>query len=98
MILKRRIKNYFAGLYIRFCGRPSKLKKAIKKAQKLSKENNDRRYRVFFFGYKYRVWDRWQIKEQKRTGLLKYDLKVGSDFDTICFYDTLNPQKYAIPE
>ena len=93
--LKRKIKNFLLGWYIRFKGRPYLLDKAIREANRLSKKNNGRRYRVFFFGYEYRVWDRWQIKEQKRIGLLKKDRKVGEDFDKICFYDTLNPDLYV---
>lgn len=93
--LIRKIKNFCITWYIRFKGRQYLLDKAIKEANRLSKQNNGRRYRVFFFGYKYRVWDRWQIKEQKRIGLLKKDRKVGEDFDKICFYDTDNPQNYV---
>jgi hypothetical protein len=88
----QKIKNYFIGLYIRFCGRPSRLKKAIKKAKALNKKTG-KRYRVFFFGYRYHVWDRWDIKERKRIGLFHTHLKVGNDFDSICFYDTSNPDK-----
>jgi hypothetical protein len=90
--LKHSIKKFFVRWYIRFKGREYLLDKAIKKADRLSKENNGRRYRVFFFGYKYRVWDRLEIKRQKRIGLLKKDRKVGEDFDKICFYDTQNPR------
>lgn len=87
--MKQKVKEYLIGLYIRFCGRPSKLNKAIKKANKLHKETGQR-YRVFFFGYEYKVWNRLDIKRQKRIGLLLQDKKVGADFDTICFYDTNN--------
>lgn len=93
--LKCKIKNACVKWYIRFKMRPYLLDKAVKKAKRLSKKNNDRRYRVFFFGYKYRVWDRWAIKEQKRIGLLKRDRKVGEDFDKICFFDTQNPDRYV---
>lgn len=92
--LKRSIKNYFMKWYIRYKGRPYLLDKAIRKANKQYRKTG-KRYRVFFFGYKYRVWDRQDIKEQKRIGLLKYDLKVGKDFDGICFYDTHNPVPYV---
>lgn len=94
MELKRRIKNIAVKLFIRFKGNSYFLSKAIVKAEKLHKKNG-KRYRVFFFGYKYRVWDRWQIKEQKRIGLLKKDRKVGEDFDKICFYDTQDTDGYV---
>lgn len=87
--------NSLRKWHIRFRMRPYLLHKARKKADRLSAKNNGRRYRVFFFGYKYRVWDRWQIKEQKRIGLLKKDRKVGEDFDRICFYDTQHPERYV---
>lgn len=73
--------------YIRFCGRRSRLVKAIKKADRMHQQNG-KRYRVFFFGYKYRVWTRTDIKERKNVGLLKRYLKAGEDFDRIAFYDT----------
>lgn len=93
-LLVHKIKNACSKAYIRFKGRPYLLYKAKKKADRLHKKTG-LRYRVFFFGYKYRVWHRWDIKEQKRIGLLKNDRKVGEDFDKICFYDTLNPDKYV---
>ena len=92
--LKHKIKNILSGWYIRFKGRPYLLDKAIREANRMHKKTG-RRYRVFFFGYKYRVWDRRQIKEQKRIGLLKKDRKVGKDFDSICFYDTQKPENHV---
>jgi hypothetical protein len=96
MVLKRllnsiikAVKGCFIRLYIRFCGRPGRLKKAIGKAKRLHGKNN-RRYRVFFFGYKYRVWTRDDIRRQIKSGLLKDGLKAGQDFDKICFFDTNN--------
>lgn len=94
MEMKKRIKNIAVKLYIRFKGNKYYLAKAIIEADRLHKEDG-KRYRVFFFGYKYRVWNRQQIQEQKRIGLLKKDLKVGEDFDMICFYDTQNPYGYV---
>lgn len=81
------IKKLILGWYIRFCGRPAKLKSAIKKAEQLHSKTQ-KRYRVFFFGYKYRVWTRQDIKDRKHSGLFKRHLKPGVDFDSICFYDT----------
>lgn len=92
--LSNKIKNTCTKWYIRFRMRPYLLYKAKKQADRLHRKTG-RRYRVFFFGYKYRVWDRQDIKEQKRIGILKQDRKVGEDFDRICFYDTLNPQNYV---
>ncbi len=83
------IKNFFTKLYIRFCGRDAVLKRAIRKAIKLHNKTG-KRYRVFFFGYKYRVWTRQDIKERKNIGLFKSELKAGEDFDTIAFFDTNN--------
>jgi hypothetical protein len=85
-----RIRNYFTGLYIRFRGRQGALKRAIKKADRLQRKTG-KRYRVFFFGYRYHAWSRRDIRERKRTGIFHSHLKAGSDFDTICFYDTANP-------
>ena len=94
MHLKIRLKNYFVTLYIRFCGRNAALRRAIKKAKKLHAETG-RRYRVFFFGYKYHVWTRSDIKERKHIGLFKLNLKAGDDFDGIAFFDTYNQRKEA---
>lgn len=90
----KKIRNFLNVLYIRFCGRPGALNKAVKKANRLHKKTGQR-YRVFFFGNKFHAWNRWDIKEKKRIGLLKKDRKVGTDFDTICFYDTANPEAYV---
>jgi len=94
----KKIRNYFMMLYIRYCGRPAKLKRAIREAIELSRRNGGKRYRVFFFGYRYHAWSREDIKERKRIGLFRSDLKAGSDFDSICFFDTQNPDNYGIPE
>lgn len=92
--MKLRIMNVLTKLYIRFKGRPALLHKAVRQAQKRHKKDG-KRYRVFFFGYKYRVWNRQEIQVQKRIGLLKSNLKVGEDFDKICFYDTQNSDRYV---
>ncbi|MFV0341016.1 MAG: hypothetical protein ACK5MA_10410 [Parachlamydiaceae bacterium] len=92
--LKCKIKNACVKWYIRFKGRPYLLYKAKKKADKLHKQTG-KRYRVFFFGYKFYVWTREDIKERKRIGLFRDNLKCGADFDKICFYDTLNPERYV---
>ena len=82
------ITNWLRLQQIRFHMRPSQLKKAIKQADALHAKDG-RRYRVFFFGNKYHVWNRQDIREKQHSGLLKWK-KVGEDFDRICFYDT-NP-------
>lgn len=84
------IRNFFTILHIRFCGRKSKLQAAIKQANSLHSKTG-KRYRVFFFGNKYHVWTRDDIKERKKSSLFKRHLKAGEDFDKICFYDTSNP-------
>ena len=73
--------------YIRFCGRRSRLEKATRQAERMHLKTG-KRYRVFFFGYKYRVWTRQDIKDRKNVGLLKRYLKAGEDFDRIAFHDT----------
>lgn len=83
--------------YIRYKGRPAKLKQAVKDAQEKHKKDG-KRYRVFFFGYKYYAWNREDIKRRKRSGLFYDFLKVGKDFDSICHYDTENPESYVIPK
>lgn len=84
------ITNWFKIQRLRFQMRPAKLEKAIKKADRLHKRTG-KRYRVFFFGSKYHVWDRREIRRRQSSGLLKWDKKAGADFDRICFYDTDKP-------
>lgn len=82
-----KLKNQFIKLYIRFKGRDSQLKKAIRLANTRHAETG-RRYRVFFFGYRYHVWNRQDVRERIKSSLFRDFLKAGKDFDTICFYDT----------
>lgn len=79
--------NWFKLLRIRFQMRPSQLRKAIKTADELHAATG-KRYRVFFFGDRYRVWNRQDIRRRQDVELLRRDKKVGVDFDKICFYDT----------
>ena len=51
-------------------------------------KKNGYRYRVFFILGRYRVMDRNDIRDRKKSGLFKFWLKAGKDFDTISFYDT----------
>lgn len=74
-------------LILRFRMRPGALNRAKKKADSLHKKTG-LRYRVFFFGSRYRVWTRDEIRERKKSGLFKYRLKAGEDFDRVAFYDT----------
>lgn len=85
------IQNWFKIQWLRFQMRQSKLNKAIREANKLHKQTA-RRYRVFWFGNKYRVWNRNDIRRQQASGLLKWNKKAGADFDKICFYDTNNKE------
>ena len=67
--------------------RPGALNRAKKKADRLQQETGHR-YRVFFFGNRYHVWTRDDIRGRKKSGLFKYLLKAGEDFDRVSFYDT----------
>ena len=83
----QRLINYFKKLRLRFQGRNSQFLKAVKKADELHKKTG-KRYRVFFFGNKYHVWTREDIRKKQHAGLLKFEKKCGKDFDGVCFYDT----------
>ena len=87
MKLFRIIKNWFKLLIMRFQMNKISLSVAIRKAKKLH-EQTGLRYRVFFFGSKYHVWNRRDIRGKQSEGLLKWNKKCGTDFDKICFYDT----------
>jgi hypothetical protein len=89
--LIRRIKL----LRLRYQMRPAALGRAKKVADRLHKKNG-KRYRVFFFGTRYHVWTRDEIRNRKKSGLFKYGLKAGGDFDRVAFYDT-NPRTDAQP-
>jgi hypothetical protein len=91
--LCKRLQLALKARYIRFKGRPSRLEKAIKKANRLHVRTG-RRYRVFFIGMQYHAWDRVDIKRMKRAGIFHGHLKAGADFDTICFHDTSQPEKF----
>jgi len=92
--MPKRIKDFFIKLYIRFCGRPGRLERAIAKARKLHKKTG-KRYRVFFFGYRYYVWTREDIRLRIKKDLFRRELKAGDDFNHICFFDTNNPNAYV---
>lgn len=79
----------FQTLVLRFRMRPGALNRAIRKADRLHKKTGNR-FRVFFFGSSYHVWTRDEIRDRKKSGLFKFGLKAGADFDRISFYDT-NP-------
>ena len=67
--------------------RPAALNRAKRKADRLHKQTGNR-FRVFFFGNRYHVWTRDEIRDRKKSGLFKFWLKAGCDFDRISFYDT----------
>jgi hypothetical protein len=77
----------FQILILRFRMRPGALERAKRKADLLHKKTGWR-YRVFFFGNKYHVWTRNDIRDRKKSGLFKFFLKAGKDFDRVSFYDT----------
>lgn len=74
-------------LILRFRMRPAALNRAKRKADRQHKKTGNR-FRVFFFGNRYHVWTRDDIRDRKKTGLFKFWLKAGSDFDRVSFYDT----------
>lgn len=89
------------NLYLRYTGRPAALRRAIKRAKRLHTKSgtsflNRKRYRVFFFGYRYHVWDRSDIRERQKNKLFKEGLKAGQSFDQICFFDTNSLQESTI--
>jgi len=79
----------FQILLLKFRMRPAALNRAKRKADMLHRKTGNR-FRVFFFGKKYHVWTRDEIRSRKKSGLFKFDKKAGADFDTIAFYDTNN--------
>jgi hypothetical protein len=85
------IKNKLLALVklvvLNFRMRPAALLRAQRKADQLHKKTGCR-YRVFFILGKYRVMDRNDIRDRKKSGIFKFWLKAGKDFDTIAFYDT----------
>jgi hypothetical protein len=74
------------NLRIRFHGRPGALKRAIKKATKLHAKDN-KRYRVFFLGMRYRVYCRHEIKDYKKAGVFASYIN-STTIDSIKFFDT----------
>lgn len=68
--------------------RPAAFNRAKRKADSMHKKTGCR-YRVFFILGEYRVMDRDAIRDRKKAGIFKYDLKAGADFDKVALYDTL---------
>jgi len=62
-------------------------KKACREANRLSKENDGKRFRVFIFD-EYRVWSRDDIQRLKNQGVLSKKEQTGI-LSKNCFYDTL---------
>ncbi|MDR1454100.1 MAG: hypothetical protein LBJ01_00455 [Tannerella sp.] len=89
----KKINRFLIQLYTRFRGRPGALNRAVNRARRLHRKTG-RRYRVFFFGYRYRVWNRNDIRGRIKAGLFLSGLKAGKDFDRVCFFDTndIEPQ------
>ena len=67
--------------------RPAAFNRAKRKADRLHKKTGCR-YRVFFILGRYRVMDRNDIRSRKKSGLFKWFLKAGKDFDKVALYDT----------
>jgi nucleoside-triphosphatase THEP1 len=61
-------------------------KRACRKANRLSKENDGKRYRVFLFD-KYRVWTREDVQRMKNQGIISKKEETGI-LSKNCFYDT----------
>jgi len=79
--------NKLKALIRAFWMSKGQLNRAKRKADRLHKKTGCR-YRVFFILGRYRVMDRNDIRNRKKSGLFKFWLKAGKDFDTISVYDT----------
>jgi hypothetical protein len=82
--------NLFHWFIQGFRQSPAAFNRTKKKADRLHKKNGCR-YRVFFILGRYRVMDRNTIRNHKKSGLFKFWLKAGSDFDKVALYDTNPP-------
>lgn len=76
-------------LRIRFHGRPAALERAKRRALKLSKKEN-KRYRIYFLGMRYRVLHRDDIRAYKRIGFFNRHINV-TNTEALVFFDTANP-------
>lgn len=88
--LLRRCKVRAIMLLIRFHGRPSRLKKAIKVADEKHAKDG-KRYRVFFLARRYHVLTRNEIKAYKKAGVFRRYIN-STNIDPTKFYDT-NPMQ-----
>jgi len=73
-------------LKIRFHGRKPALERAVKKATRLHKKDG-KRYRVFFLDFRYRVYNRDDIKCRKKEGIFNYFIN-STTIDPVKFFDT----------
>jgi hypothetical protein len=90
----RKLRLSIAILKLRWHASPLKKQHAIKQAIKQNKKNG-KRYRVFFIGGQFRVWQRNDIRRLRNEGLFKSELKPGVDFDKIAIFDTLKSKNHV---
>lgn len=87
--LMRPVRLKLKELRIRFHGRPAALERAKRRALKLSKKEN-KRYRIYFLGMRYRVLHRDDIRAYKRIGFFNRHINV-TNTEALVFFDTANP-------
>lgn len=73
-------------LFLRFWGSPLMLRRAQKKADRMSRKQN-RRFRVYFIGGRYRVMTRLDVKAKKHAGDWNPNVNV-TKLIPMQFYDT----------
>lgn len=73
-------------LLLLYHGSPNKLRKAIRKADRMAAKNN-RRYRVYFLAGRYRVYNRGDIHNLRHGNLIRYGVNV-TNMEQFEHYDT----------
>jgi hypothetical protein len=82
----KRILNGLKMVVVRFWGSPLMLRRAKKKADRLSREQN-KRYRVYFMRGRYRAMTRLDVKAKKHAGDWNPNVNV-TKLIPMQFYDT----------
>jgi hypothetical protein len=82
----KRILNVIQLLVVRFWGSPYMLRRAQKKADRLSRKEN-KRYRVYFLRGRYQIMTRYDVKAKKHSGEWNRNVNV-TKLIPMQFYDT----------